>query len=200
MQLMSQNLRLRKHGRGLYDSVEISRLDAIIGNSSGPEEALSKRCSLFTLADISNTNTGNTPRNRTESVSGDEKDNSVIEEKLSIGSIGDKSTDVPNKGLEKDNPLIVIRRRQLRSLGFDIQSRLKQAIWLRSKASGSSIHFDSLLESIEGHQLGDSLVATKIQKLVHRAESSANPDDGIEFYLSPQEVSAFVTKYCVYPN
>ncbi|KAK2879373.1 hypothetical protein FQN49_000940 [Arthroderma sp. PD_2] len=51
MQLMSQNMRLRKHGRGLYDSDEIARLDEIIGNSSGPEEALSKRCSLFTFAD-----------------------------------------------------------------------------------------------------------------------------------------------------
>ncbi|EEQ31869.1 DNA repair protein rad8 [Microsporum canis CBS 113480] len=51
MQLMSQNLRLRKHGRGLYDSEEIARLDEIIGTSSGPEEALSKCCSLFTFTD-----------------------------------------------------------------------------------------------------------------------------------------------------
>ncbi|KAK2750622.1 hypothetical protein FQN57_002693 [Myotisia sp. PD_48] len=47
MQLMSQNLRLRRNGRGLYDSDEVARLDEIIGNSNSPEEALSKRCSLF---------------------------------------------------------------------------------------------------------------------------------------------------------
>ena len=52
MQLMTQNLRIRRHGRGLYDSAEVARLDAIIGDSESPEEALLKRCCLFAFPGV----------------------------------------------------------------------------------------------------------------------------------------------------
>ncbi|KAF3480333.1 uncharacterized protein GIQ15_05680 [Arthroderma uncinatum] len=144
MQLMSQNLRLRKHGRGIYDSDEIARLDEIIGNSSGPEEALSKRCSLFTLADVTHSPTTTSREN-------------------------------PNKSFEDDNPLVVIRHKQLIGLGADIGSRLSRGLWLRGQLDEGTTHFDRLLESIEEDRFGDLLVTIGIKNLLRGEVSKFIP-------------------------
>ncbi|EFQ99013.1 DNA repair protein rad8 [Nannizzia gypsea CBS 118893] len=157
MQLMSQNLRLRKHGRGLYDSEEIARLDAIIGNSSGPEEALCKRCSLFTYSDA-------TSHTRT--------------------ALPEKPNE--KKPLD-DNPLVTTRRKQIGSLAADIESRARRGLWLHKQLDEGTAHFDRLLESVEQDRFGDLLVTAGIKMLFKRAKSRSGPGDGSIFYLTTQE-------------
>lgn len=181
MQLMSQNLRLRRNGRGLYDTSEVARLDSIIGNSSGPEEALSKRCSLYTVADVS--------PNATKRVTATTPD--------SPQSVSIENTASPlnnqiarfKGNTDKYTPLILLRRSHLKSLGADICSRLRQAMWLRSQIEAQSAHFDSLLDSIEQHKFGDLLVTTRLEHMVHRMKANKSPGDGGDFYLTSQEVS-----------
>lgn len=158
MQLMSQNLRLRKHGRGLYDSEEIARLDEIIGNSSSPEEALCKRCSLFVYND---------PTSSTDAA--------LLEE-----------TD--EMKLVDDNPLIHTRRKQISSLAADIMSRVRRGFWLRDQLDEGTTHFDRLLESIEQDRFGDLLVTAGIKMLLKRAKAISDPNDGSMFYLAALEV------------
>ncbi|EFE36108.1 SNF2 family helicase, putative [Trichophyton benhamiae CBS 112371] len=157
MQLMSQNLRLRKHGRGLYDSEEIARLDEIIGNSSSPEEALCKRCSLFVYND---------PTSSTDAA--------LLEE-----------TD--EMKLVDDNPLIHTRRKQISSLAADIMSRVRRGLWLRGQLDEGTTHFDRLLESIEQDRFGDLLVTAGIKMLLKRAKAIFDPNDGSMFYLAALE-------------
>ena len=187
MQLMSQNLRLRRNGRGLYDTSEVARLDSIIGNSSGPEEALSKRCSLYTVADVSPVSTipiaVPTP-DRTPSPSvEDAKD---LSNGQPTGSRGNT---------EKYTPLILLRRSHLKSLGSDIYSRLKQGMWLRSQIEHQSVHFDELLQSIEQHKFGDLLVTTRLQNIVAKMKENKKLGDGSEFYLSAQDVSTLCLRH-----
>lgn len=49
MQLMSQNLQLRKTGKGRFNNDQVARLNQLIGSSKSAEEALLKRCSTFAL-------------------------------------------------------------------------------------------------------------------------------------------------------
>lgn len=49
MQLMSQNLQLRRTGKGRFNNDQVTRLNQIIGSSKSAEEALLKRCSSFAL-------------------------------------------------------------------------------------------------------------------------------------------------------
>ncbi|KAL2011944.1 hypothetical protein VTN00DRAFT_4662 [Thermoascus crustaceus] len=49
MQLMSQNLQLRKTGKGRFNNDQVVRLNQLIGSSKSAEEALLKRCSAFAL-------------------------------------------------------------------------------------------------------------------------------------------------------
>lgn len=185
MQLMSQNLRLRRNGRGLYDTSEVARLDSIIGNSSCPEEALSKRCSLFTVADVS---PGSTPASL-------DSPQSVAIESTNGPSYG--RINGPRSNTKKYTPLILLRHNHLKSLGSDIYSRLRQGMWLRSQVGTQFVHFDSLLESIEQHKFGDLLVTTRLQDILGRMKESKGPYDGSDFYSTPQEVSNLPYSYDV---
>lgn len=158
MQLMSQNLRLRKHGRGLYDSEEIARLDEIIGNSSGPEEALCKRCSLFIYNDPAFSS--------------------------NFSSLEEPNEMKPMD----DNPLIYTRRKQISSLATDIMSRVRRGLWLRDQLDEGTTHFDRLLDSIEQDRFGDLLVTAGIKMLIKRAKVISDPSDGSMFYLAALEV------------
>ena len=60
MQVMAQNMGLRKSGRSDLDNDQVNRLDAIIGDSKTSREALLKRCSLFDPQNVSDSNDSGT--------------------------------------------------------------------------------------------------------------------------------------------
>jgi hypothetical protein len=173
MQLMSQNLKIRRNGRGLYDFAEIARLEAMVGDSEGPEETLLKCCSVFAGPD---TLDGDEPTNLAKAISAE-----------SAPGGGDLAETLGP--LAADKKVINLRCRQLEDLARNIMERLKQGMWLKSGVESAHLHFDTLLNSIKNHALGDRLATTQIQKLVDLAQMSQSPDDGKAYYLAAQEVN-----------
>ncbi|EEP76121.1 predicted protein [Uncinocarpus reesii 1704] len=166
VQVMAQNLKIRRQGRGLYDAAEISRLNQVIGGSDGPEEALVKRCSLFSLDDINDNNPPPDP-------------DAPAPEKRKLGT---------------GNTILDVRYKELRDLGADLQTKFRLGLWLRSKLSDDSRnHFDKTLNLIEtdtgAGELGDYLVRRIIQKCLDFAKANSKEVDGNKFYATAQMVS-----------
>lgn len=190
MQLMTQNLRIRRHGRGLYDSAEVARLDAIIGNSEGPEEALLKRCCLFAFQSVTDKNDKG---NRVSP--NDEEDGDRMSESPSMLSSESKE-DHREAAVAKDSQqtLLEIRKKELVHLAKDITAKLRQGLYLKSKLKELDegdviLQFDTLLDKIDKHEFGDWLVTLQILGLVNKAKASSDPEsDETEFYLSENEV------------
>jgi hypothetical protein len=170
---MSQNLKIRRNGRGLYDSAEIARLEAMVGDSEGPEEALLKCCSLFAGPDT---------------LDGDEPTNTPKDISTESAPGGGDLAKTPGP-LAADKKVTDLRYRELADLARNIIERLKQGMWLKSGVEGAHLHFDTLLNSIKNHALGDRLATTQIQKLVDHAKMSQSPDDGKAYYLTAQKVN-----------
>lgn len=167
MQLMSQNLKLRRQGRGFYDSAAVSRLDEIIGGSDYPEEALIKRCSLFATSEIWNTEGEVVPTPGSSAVN-------------SARNLGVGST------------IMDARYRQLKHLAIDITAKLRQAIWLRSQMTEPppQPHFENLLKRVEKDGFGDPAVKQQLNGLIGRAKSRANGGDGSSYYVTAAQVSS----------
>ncbi|KMP00941.1 hypothetical protein CIRG_01081 [Coccidioides immitis RMSCC 2394] len=166
VQVMSQNLRTRKQGRGLYDTAEVARLNQIIGDSDSPEEALVKRCSLFSLEDIL-VHDDRAPAN-SEAAAPDQK-------KLGTG-----------------NTILDVRYKELRDLAADLQTKFRQALWLRSKLDDDvRNHFDKTLNLIETNigagELGDNLVRRIIRKCLDFAKVNSKESDGESFYVASKK-------------
>ncbi|KAI1921015.1 hypothetical protein LOZ12_001185 [Ophidiomyces ophidiicola] len=170
VQVMSQNLRIRRQGRGLYDAAEVSRLNQIIGDSDSPEEALVKRCSLFSLDNLIG--------RYAEASSEDEYD--------SEGATSGKGK------LGTGNTILDIRFQELKDLGADLQTKLRLGLWLKSKLNDDvRNHFDKTLALIEtktgAGELGDFLVKRMVRKCLDFAKANAREKDGAKFYITAQQ-------------
>lgn len=184
MQLMSQNLKLRRNGRGLYDSSAMSRNDVILGNSSGPEEALIKCSSHFVplervmgkrLIDktrgIKMDDSARPPNACSNVESGDGKD------------LKSPVTDLTSLCSSEENA----RDRQLYDLTIDIIDKLRHAFWLRSKIENTT-HFDTLIKHLERNGAGDLGVTSCFRKAISAARTAQTSEDGQCYYLTAQEV------------
>ncbi|KAL1955354.1 hypothetical protein VTO42DRAFT_8636 [Malbranchea cinnamomea] len=184
MQLMTQNLRIRKHGRGLYDSAEVARMDAIVGNSDSPEEALLKRCSLYALE------AGATkPRKRLADAVERDDDESDDGGRSALEQSPEPEPDDSMVTVAQET-LLEIRMRELINLGNDIASKLKLGLYLKAKLGPwkDELKFDAILSRIERHEYGDSVVTAQIQNLVVEAKRNSDPEkDEKLFYLPANE-------------
>ncbi|KAL2374928.1 hypothetical protein RJ035_003387 [Blastomyces gilchristii] len=186
MQLMSQNLKLRRNGRGLYDSSAMSRNDAILGNSSGPEEALIKCSSYFVpLEKIM----GKRLIDKTESVKTD--DGSTPSSASSIFESDDGrdsvtcETDATSACSGEENALFA-RDTQFYALALDIIEKLRHAFWLQSKIE-TTTHFDTLIKHLERNGAGDLGVTSCFRNAITAARTAYTPKDGQCYYLTTQE-------------
>lgn len=188
MQLISQNLRLRRSGRGLYDSAEIARLDAIIGNSEGPEEALLKRCCLFATNDVLARSV--LPEETTDTRMNEIRTSLLAElQNHCEGPITFYGYTKLAGDLSEDS-LSSTRCEQYKNLALDIGEKLKQGLWLRTHVGDMTVHFDALLGDILRHRFGDSWVTQQLGKIVAIMQKSANPEDGKTFYSTLEEVTS----------
>ncbi|ODH45084.1 hypothetical protein ACO22_00379 [Paracoccidioides brasiliensis] len=186
MQLMSQNLKLRRNGRGLYDLSAISRNDAILGNSSGPEEALLKCSSYFVpleqamgkqlinKKDLAKNDDSSISSHSTSVFDGDEGRYSATPETESTSVCSGKGN------------AVFARDRQFDDLVRDIFEKLRHAFWLRSKIEGMT-YFDTLVKHIEGNGAGDLGVTECFQKAVADVQRTRTLKDGKYYYSTPQE-------------
>lgn len=161
---------MRRQGRGLYDAAEVSRLNDIISGCDSPEEALVKRCSLFSTDDIL-----------------DDYDDFV--------SSGDEEQEgtAPRRKLGTGNTILDIRYKELKDLGADLQTKFRQGFWLRARIDPEiKTHFDKTLKLIESSnaagELGDNLVRRMLRKCLDFAKSHAKKRDGEHFYVTAQMV------------
>lgn len=189
MQLMSQNLKLRRNGRGLYDSSAMARNDAILGNSSGPEEALIKCSSHFVplekimgkrLIDKTKTKGLKTDESSTPS-----RASSIFESNDRRNS-RTPETDLTSICPDKEN-IDFARDRQLDDVVLDIIGKLRHAFWLRSKIEATT-HFDTLIKHLERNGAGDLGVTKCFRNAIVAARITQTPEDGRYYYLSAQEV------------
>ncbi|PGH36533.1 hypothetical protein GX50_00569 [[Emmonsia] crescens] len=188
MQLMSQNLKLRRNGRGLYDSSAMARNDAILGNSSGPEEALIKCSSHFVplekimgkrLIDKTKTKGLKTDESSTPS-----RASSIFESNDRRNS-RTPETDLTSICPDKEN-IDFARDRQLDDVVLDIIGKLRHAFWLRSKIEATT-HFDTLIKHLERNGAGDLGVTKCFRNAIVAARITQTPEDGRYYYLSAQE-------------
>ncbi|KAK2793657.1 hypothetical protein FQN51_001169 [Onygenales sp. PD_10] len=195
MQLMSQNLKLRRNGRGLYDTSAISRNDAILGNSSGPEEALLKCCSLFVPLEkvmgkrlIEKIATTGTVIDDSSSATGSETGESLWshdERSSGVSELGDSPEPVSGKETQKEKEVFT-RDQQLDDLGMDIIKKLRHAFWLESNIEGPT-HFGTLIKHLQANGAGDLVVTNCFQKAIASVLATRTPDDGKYYYQTTQE-------------
>ncbi|OAX82532.1 hypothetical protein ACJ72_03117 [Emergomyces africanus] len=186
MQLMSQNLKLRKNGKGLFDSSVTSRNDTILGNSCGPEEALIKCSSHFIPLDrimgarlIDKTNSFKT------------HDVSTVSPIWSVSENYDaKDSGTPETYLVSryvDNEIIALTRdRWLNELVPDIIGKLRRAFWLRSNIEATT-HFDMLIAHLERNGAGDLEVTACFRNAIAAVRTAQAPEDGCYYYSTTQE-------------
>ncbi|PGH01037.1 hypothetical protein GX51_05473 [Blastomyces parvus] len=186
MQLMSQNLKLRRNGRGLYDCSAMSRNDAILGNSSGPEEALIKCSSYFIPLDRI---MGKRLMDKTKSVKVDvtttpSSASSTFESDDGRDSVT-RETDATSVCSGEENALFT-RDTQFSALVLDIIEKLGQAFWLQSKIE-TTTHFDTLIKHLERNGAGDLVVTSCFRKAISATRTAYSPEDGQYYYLTAQE-------------
>ncbi|WEW57992.1 hypothetical protein PRK78_003459 [Emydomyces testavorans] len=165
VQVMSQNLKIRRQGRGLYDAAEVSRLNQIIAGSDGPEEALVKRCSLFSVDDI-------------------------LDDDNKTSDAGESAASVKKK-IGTGTSILNVRYKELRELAADLHTKFRLGLWLRSNLSDDvNVHFDKTLKLIEGDhgtgELGDNVVRRNIRKCLDFAKLNAKEEDGGKFYVTAE--------------
>ncbi|PGH06832.1 hypothetical protein AJ80_08105 [Polytolypa hystricis UAMH7299] len=185
MQLVAQNLRLRRSGRGAYDTAEVARLNTILGNSYGPEEALLRCCCLFSGDNLSSRK-GETSKSDSGSISEGLTDNPPNHASPD-GSLKSDDGASSSKSEKSGKSIAEKRRQQLRDVVADIGDSMRRGLWLRSHVEADLVHFDTLLESIQNNALGDWHVTKELEKMVLFLKEGQSPDDGMMYYLAPQE-------------
>lgn len=186
MQLMSENLRIRSEGRGGYEGPEARRMDDLISGSTTVEEALLKRCSLYSISknikDQRKKSKGHQPASTTESQDGQSL---ILDPKV----------------------LLDIRAKELKDLASEIVLKVKLGLYLTAKLrevksknsnekeksqesdspedTGNPLRrFDVLLNQIEKHQFGDQAATKQIHGLVDHVKRRFNEDVFEKSYFS----------------
>ena len=197
MQLLSENLRVRSQGRGFYEGAEAERMEALIWGSATAEEALLKRCSLYSIPKTTTKKKDMRADNqgliildpkvlleiRTNELKQLGKD---IVSRVKLGlyltrklrEVKDSDTNKEEKPQDSDSPEVE------QSEGSSSGRMQAQQIWDPLK------RFDLLLGQIEQHQFGDPETTANIHGLVVHVKQRFDAGLFEKTYFS-SEVSQF---------
>ena len=151
-QLSAQDMSVCKGGKGRKDSDRVQRLNSLIKSSKTSEEAMLKRCSVFSLEDSS----------------------------------GQQIT-----ASQASNAIILERKKQYEDLCDELQSVLRNAIWLKEQiiapeANGAGdVHFRNWKADVKKNYVGDIEGTEKLIGLISTAEAEYDESHEEQFYRNP---------------